>query len=107
MDILNNPWFIVPCTIAFIVLAIILLFVYMPRTQEIRRLQAIIDHQHETITRQAVDGANAANAHKREKEELIADIGEMSSQVIAAQGRENQAASRADQIARAASQRAQ
>lgn len=101
-ELFQNPWFVGSCLVGLITISIVLLCVYLPRVKEIRRLEAIIEHQRETIDWTARRGVHAENEHKKEKEGLIADIGEMSMKILEAQGRENQASTRADQIARGA-----
>ena len=101
-ELFQNPWFVGSCLVWLIAISIVLLCVYLPRAREIRRLEAIIEHQRETIEWMARRGVHAENEHKKEKEGLIADIGELSSQILEAQGRENQASTRADTIARGA-----
>ena len=103
--ILNNPVIVLPAIYVFFVLAVVLLFVYIPRAEEINRLRRIIDEQHARIDQLSKDSTAAEIAHQKKldsmKGEYIADIGELTSELAASNGRAAQNASRAEQIARA------
>lgn len=109
MTVFGNPWVIFFGLCFLCAMAIILLFVYMPRAEENMRLRRIIKAQHERIVELSEGSSKAEIEHKNKidemKSEYIADIGELTSELAAQRGRANQNASRADQLARAAERR--
>lgn len=103
--ITNNPFLIISLCLTFGMIGLLLLFVFMPRVEEINRLRRIIDEQHARIDQLSKDSTAAEIAHQKKldsmKGEYIADIGELTSELAASNGRAAQNASRAEQIARA------
>ena len=106
MTVFGNPWVVFFGLCFLCAMAIILLFVYMPRAEENLRLRRIIKAQHDRIVELSEGSSKAEIDHKNKidemKNEYIADIGELTSELAATQGRAAQNAHRADQIARAA-----
>lgn len=113
MSIIENPVFIAIALTSLIALAFILFAIYIPRAEEIKRLNKIIAEKDATIDRLSRESTDAALQH-------TADVGELSEKVLraekksddvavgyekklrAAQNRTKQQKELADQIARAA-----
>lgn len=94
-DLFNNPFFVSFCLLAMLGLGYIMVFHYMPRIRELKRLQKIIARKDAKIKELSEDSAQAELEH-------IADIGQVSTELLTARCRKKQAEDRADQIARAA-----
>ncbi len=105
----SSPFVLVPALFLLLILSVVLLAVYCPRAEDINRLRRIIDEQHKRIVELSEGSSKAEIDHKNKidkmKNEYIADIGELTSELAAQRGRANQNARRADQIARAAERR--
>lgn len=101
-----NPWFVFISMFFLIALSVALLLIYMPRMEEVLRLRRIIKAQHARIVELSEGSTRAEIDHKTKldamKGEYLSDIGELTSELAATQGRAAQNAHRADQIARAA-----
>lgn len=104
-DLFSNPFIVIPAVYLFLTIMVLLLFVYLPRADEIARLRRIIDEQHARIDQLSKDGTAAEIAHneevKRIKGEMLADIGDLTFELAASNGRAAQNANRAKTIARA------
>lgn len=104
-NIFENPFVIIPAVYLTLGIMLILLLVYLPRADEIERLRRIIDEQHARIDQLSKDGTAAEIAHEKQinaiKGEMLADIGDLTFELAASNGRAAQNASRAKQIARA------
>lgn len=106
LKVFGNPWVTFAGLVFICAMAIILLFVYMPRMDELLRLRRIIDRQRKRIKELSEGSTRAEIDHETKldamKGEYLSDIGELTSELAATQGRAAQNAHRADQIARAA-----
>ena len=107
--VFGNPWVTFAGLVFLCAMAIILLFVYMPRMDELLRLRRIIDRQRKRIKELSEGSTRAEIDHETKldamKGEYLSDIGELTSELAAQRGRAEQNASRADQLARAAERR--
>lgn len=109
LKVFGNPWVTFAGLVFLCAMAIILLFVYMPRMDELLRLRRIIDRQRKRIKELSEGSTRAEIDHETKldaiKGEYLSDIGELTSELAAQRGRAKQNASRADQLARAAERR--
>ena len=109
LKVFGNPWVTFFGLVFLCAMAIILLFVYMPRMDELLRLRRIIDRQRKRIKELSEGSTRAEIDHETKldamKGEYLSDIGELTSELAAQRGRAAQNASRADQIARAEERR--
>ena len=71
--IFENPWFTVPVLLALVVILGVLLFVYMPRMEEIRSLQRRIDKKDAIIDRMSKGQTQAELEHVADMEQLRGD----------------------------------
>lgn len=78
-------WVIVAIAGIFSLTILLLTLIYMPRTAEILRLRKIIKAQSRTITRMSKEQTAAELEHK-------ADVGDLSSRLLEAQGKQDQIA---------------
>ncbi len=78
-------WTVVTIAAIFSVTVLLLTLIYMPRTAEILRLRKIIKAQSRTITRMSKEQTAAELEHK-------ADVGDLSSRLLEAQGKQDQIA---------------
>lgn len=72
-SIFENPWFTAPVLVALIVIISVLLFVYMPRMEEIRSLQRRIDKKDAIIDRMSKGQTQAELEHVADLEQLRGD----------------------------------
>ena len=72
-SIFENPWFTVPVLLALVVILGVLLFVYMPRMEEIRSLQRRIDKKDAIIDRMSKGQTQAELEHVADMEQLRGD----------------------------------
>lgn len=72
-SIFENPWFTVPVLLALVVILGVLLFVYMPRMEEIRSLQRRIDKKDEIIDRMSKGQTQAELEHFADMEQIRGD----------------------------------
>lgn len=109
LKVFGNPWVTFVGLVFLCAMAIVLLFVYMPRMDELLRLRRIIDRQRKRIKELSEGSTRAEIDHETKldamKGEYLSDIGELTSELAAQRGRAAQNASRADQLARAAERR--
>ena len=109
LKVFGNPWVTFAGLVFLCAMAIILLFVYMPRMDELLRMRRIIDRQRRRIKELSEGSTRAEIDHETKldamKGEYLSDIGELTSELAAQRGRAAQNASRADQLARAAERR--
>lgn len=72
-SIFENPWFTAPVLVALIVIISVLLFVYMPRAEEIRQLKKRIARQAALINSMSKGQAQAELEHVADLEQLRSD----------------------------------
>lgn len=72
-SIFENPWFTAPVLVALIVIISVLLFVYMPRAEEIRQLKKRIARQAALINSMSKGQARAELEHVADMEQLRGD----------------------------------
>lgn len=107
--ILNNPFVVLTAIFLLFAVSVVLIFIYIPRAEEIARLRRIIDEQHARIDQLSKESTAAELQHQKTVDQMmgeyIADIGELTSELAATSGRAAQNASRAKQIAKAKDER--
>lgn len=72
-SIFENPWFTAPVLVALIIIISVLLFVYMPRMEEIRQLRKRIARQAALINSMSKGQARAELEHVADLEQLRGD----------------------------------
>lgn len=72
-SIFENPWFTAPVLIALIVIISVLLFVYMPRAEEIQQLRKRIARQAAVINSMSKDQTRAELEHVADLEQMRGD----------------------------------
>lgn len=72
-SIFENPWFTAPVLVALIVIISVLLFVYMPRMEEIRQLKKRIARQAALINNMSKGQTRAELEHVADMEQLRGD----------------------------------
>lgn len=72
-SIFENPWFTAPVLVALIVIISVLLFVYMPRMEEIRQLRKRIARQAALINSMSKDQTRAELEHVADLEQMRGD----------------------------------
>lgn len=72
-SIFENPWFTAPVLVALIVIISVLMFVYMPRMEEIRKLRERIARQAALINSMSKGQARAELEHVADLEQLRGD----------------------------------
>lgn len=101
-SILENPWFIAATVTLLVLVALLLLLVFCPRADEIKRLKKRIAEQAAVIDKMSKEGTDAALEYVADLEQIrgahAADALAFATELQGAEAREKSSEARAEQF---------